>query len=503
MQSDLTWLQQIVQQARRRWWQERLLWEGRWALVAAAFVAGIGAWGAAWVPALAVWSLVGIALCGGGWLLRLLTIARGRPQDQRLRRLLDARLRLPDELLAAGELANPAPLAAIVSEQARRHAETLVWSRDWPLPRIRSHLLAGACLVIWGGLLLYTAWVTSQEPGPWSMRDKWAVRAVAFESLQEDWEKAAETEVAADFSEFAAAMKPLIEEMQTGELTQHDVARELTALDEQLAARQAELETRSWEDLSASLAEAMEAVAGLGPTAAALRREAFDAAAREAGKAAERLEKKQSPAIDEDSAAETTRQLQALAESLQDRGNDAMAGAVRRLAEGVRDQNNPSMAQGMRQLQSGMGEQAKEGRRQEALAMGREQLEALKRMNAANQSHPSGFGPGHLANAFGAEPGREAGQADGANPAGAPGEEEGERELAAITGQFTEGDSVVTTRESAEGSAATTSAGQAADFATYEKLSFEAVRNENLPLNHREVIRRYFEGIRPATQPGE
>ena len=47
----------------------------------------------------------------------------------------------------------------------------------------------------------------------------------------------------------------------------------------------------------------------------------------------------------------------------------------------------------------------------------------------------------------------------------------------------------------------TASGVNAAQFAQYEKLSEQATEDENLPVADRQMIKRYFEDIRPQASP--
>ena len=67
-----------------------------------------------------------------------------------------------------------------------------------------------------------------------------------------------------------------------------------------------------------------------------------------------------------------------------------------------------------------------------------------------------------------------------------------------LTGALDTGDSEITTEKTNEKTRETISGARQAAFRQYEKLSREAIEDENIPLAHRQAIRKYFEMIRPA-----
>jgi hypothetical protein len=97
------------------------------------------------------------------------------------------------------------------------------------------------------------------------------------------------------------------------------------------------------------------------------------------------------------------------------------------------------------------------------------------------------------------KPGHGAGSETDPNRVGAPTELASDRNREHLEGVANEqGDTDTTNLTTLDPNVEHVATRGAANFQAYEKLSQEAIADENLPLAHRQTIRRYFESIRPT-----
>ena len=499
------WLQSLLGKAKQRWWQATLLHHlGRW-LLAVAILFLIWSLAALIWPVTATLLPLALAIIGFSFAASLLTIYTQAPPDHRILAMVDQRLDLPDEMLSAGELDETSSLARMQHAIAEQHTRKIDWRQAWPVRPARYFNIAIVAVVLLGSMLGYTSWVEGLANHMTPPPNKVAVRATAFEEVLEDWEKAAEFDEAAEFEEFAEKLRPMIEQMKEGDMTEREVALELASLEQQMKAKQEALEQTSWDDLTSEMAEAAENIEGLSGMAAALRQQDYERASKEANEAAKKLDQQKRPAVSKNNAEKTAQQLGELGKRMQRRGNQPMAGAMSQMQQGAKQQSNQKMAKGLQQMRQGMQQQGKQQSKSRSLSKGLAQLGKMKEMNAKGMGMMPGLGKGQglmvMMPGQGQQPGgQEAGTGQGSQPGGPETSLDANRETVQLSGIKGEGESEVTTMESQEGSASQVASGKSASFAEYEKLSFEAINNENLPLSHREVIRRYFQGIRPTQE---
>jgi len=508
---DDAWLERVLEYARRRWWLEVVMREGRLGLLlgcgmAALVAVGVLIWpGLAWIGGwvAAVWAMV--------MAVRLVRVWRGRPNERMLLGRVDRGLALPDELLSTWELAQMREGAGdadawersmtYLRRTARGHGATVDWQRIWPLPRVGVGLVAGVGMLIFAMVIGYVGWV-ERLPGVGGDRfNRMKHLAPVFEVVAEDWELAGEQEEGKMFEEFADGLRELLAAMDAGELTEREVVIELAAVKAMMEAMQAELREEDWRAQLRALAREMESQVELNPMAGALNREEWAAAQAEALALEEMMTAPgEGEEWDEAAALELAAALEEWMKALEE--NPELAALLRELAKGREEGERLSPQEAMAALRRMLGNQMSREQREQAIAAALAQLQAMKQMAMQpGGMQPGGMEPG-VASFFspGEEPGEGilAGTEAGEEPQGRAGEAEEERFLAALQGQIGEGESTVTVRESEQGVRAGARGEVALDFSVYEKLSFDAVRNEELPLSHREVIRRYFEGIRPT-----
>ncbi len=477
-------------------------------------LAGIGLAGAALAGGAALWwqprwieawpVAAGLA---GGLLAAVAVGAWFRPVRPRaLLHELDRRLALPDSLLSAAELAGQAEASAWVAAQqsaaleaARQRTAEAGWSRLWPLPWPREGGLALGVLLVMSALFsaLYSLHFATSYEGAAALGNP--RRASAMEALFKDWEESFESpEEAEAMRALMAELVPLRERLENPKASEAEVFSDLNRLEEAVAARRKELESRSLEPHAAEMAGAMESVEGMSAMSAALRRGDFAAARDQAGQLAGQLGKEGQPVPK--GAGEAAERMGQTGEKLAKAGQKQAADAMQQLSEGGKKGDRKRMQSGMERMQKALAGQCNANGECDRLGAQLAQLAAL-RAGLCEGKMPGP--PPPLASLLRQPGGSSAGRHSGGELFGDATESAAARQAEQLTGTAQEeGESVKTTLQSDTGSSATATRRDVAqaDFPTYERLSREAIADESLPAGHRQSIRDYFERIKPPSE---
>jgi hypothetical protein len=412
---------------------------------------------------------------------------------------LDRALQLSDATLSAGELAAEARDEWRERQRSRTLAELnrRSWKEHWPLrwPR-RTWLAAGAVMLLGGALLQrHGALIAAERP-------QLLHRQAQFEALEEvfkDWEQAQPERASEELRALMEALQPLRERMAEGKLTEKEALVALSRVEEKLAAARRELDAQSLESSAAELAGALEPIEGMSSLAAALRRRDFAAAEQLAAKAAEKLDR---PGAELPKGAKdpiNQSRLANLAKNLEQRGQGQVSKALSQMSQGMKQGEPKESARGMKGLSSGLGKQAARNAEAQRLKLQLAQMGQCKECIGSGQSLSQGMSllP-KLSMMKQNQPGKGAGSAIDPNRAGPETQLASNRTEEKLAGTADAGDAEVTTEKTGEAPRESAAAARTAQFQQYEQLSREAIADENIPLAHREAIRRYFERIRPA-----
>ena len=242
---------------------------------------------------------------------------------------------------------------------------------------------------------------------------------------------------------------------------------------------------------------------GLGALAAAVRRGDFGSAQEQAAKSAQAMAAAGARVPQDAQSAEAAERLGKLSRQLGEKGNQGAQQSTAQMQSGLQKGDASQMGQGLQGLQRELAAQSARDAQKGGLS------HQLRQMTAARNSLSDGKGAGQgistvprLTAQRSRQPGKGAGAETDLQRNGPPTGLASDRARESLTGKANEsGQSDTTTLSTVDPTGEHTRAASAARFQSYEKLSEQAVADENIPLAHRQTIRRYFEAIRPA--PGD
>lgn len=437
--------------------------------------------------------------------LILLVAAWARPiDDHRAARALDAHFDLPDHALSAAELKPDAgeDWLRLQHEDTAARLANLDWKTRWPVRWPKFSAAAGVAVVLLAGLVaLRLAFL----PAPVSAASAGASPedAAAIEELLADWEKAAELTEDPQLKELLAELQPLRDQLP--QMSEREMLLALSKLENKLEALREAASKDSLESSAADMAAALENMEGQGALAAALRRKEFEEAAKLAGKEAKKLGEKDARVPAGAESASTQQQMARASEKLSQSGQPEAASAMNQIREGAMKKAAGEMAQGMEKLGKNLGKAGQSQAAQARLGLQLAQLGQCKGGMGEGQGQGQGQGQGRGMSLL-PKLSEQKGKGRGAGSDADPNREKtatdlgSERSLEGLTGLAGEGDSQVETLTSDTPGSEAPRDGRSAQFAPYEKLSQQAISDENLPLAYRESIRKYFEAIRPAAE---
>lgn len=433
-------------------------------------------------------ALAGVAVLGG------LAMAWLRPiSDHRVVRAVDTHFGLPDHTLSAAEL----PTEVGADWRRLQHADTaacladLDWKACWPVAWPKFSAAAGVAVLLLSALVAFRV---AFLPVPAIAAEGTNEDAAAIEEILADWEKTAELTGDPELREILAELQPLRDQLPG--MNEREMLLALSKLENKLEALRESAAKDSMETSAADMAAALEDVEGMGALAASLRRKELAEAARLAEKEAQKLGEKGAKTPAGADNASTQQQMARASERLSQSGQPEAASAMNQTREGGQKKDPSEMSKGLAKLGQSL---AKAGQSQAAQARLGLQLAQLGECKAGMGQKP-GEGIGlSLLPKLSQQKGKGKGAGSETDPdrEKAPTDLGAERSLEGLTGQAGSGDSQVETLASdTPGSEAPRDA-RSAQFAQYEKLSQQAIEDENLPLAYRESIRKYFEAIKP------
>ncbi len=390
---------------------------------------------------------------------------------------------------------------ALALQQLADRLKALDLANQWALSLpLSTRWAAGAALVLTAVLIIAGGVQWQREERRIAHQQSVLEERLALaEEVLEDWEEFASLTEDEELKTFFAEAGRLREK-----LAEHDPLQAMVAIgqmEEQLKAMAAQVEGASIAPHAAAMAGALEAFEGMGALGAALRRNDFQAASREAARGAEALDgaPKAQTAIRRH--AITSETLAATARQAAEKGQKGLADALSAMAQKAKASDkleNRSLSPSLRALRNEFSQEAARRNRGRMAAIGRDQLNTLRQRLQGGQPGECPFLSLAQTNAAG----QQAGRASGGNPFG------DEKEIApagrteqASVGMGEEGDSEITTLSDTQGSGVASGEGGAVALGDYVELSRRAVNDESLPLAHRRAIRTYFERIRPVVEP--
>ena len=403
-------------------------------------------------------------------------------EESRAARQADRQFGLPDDTLTSQELRSEGGTGWLrlqhEDSQARRHAvDWAAWPVRWP----RWSIATGLAVVLLLALVVLRLTIYAPEPPVLVEAAGLTEEAAAIEEMLQDWDKAAEMTEDPDLKELLAELQPLREQLP--DMTEREMLLTLSKIENSLEALR---DAAGRDSLEASAAE----------LAAALRQKDFPKAARQAGEEAEKLSRREAQIPKGADQSATQQAMNTTARKLDASGRSAAASALRQISRGA-EKNDPSgMCQGMKKLGECLAREASRQAAKRRLGLQLAQIGQCK--GGLGQKEGLGAGLSLLPKlSQSSSPGQGAGSETDPNRFGAPTRMEADRTGETLTGVLGEGESETETLSSDAPGGEAPRAGRSAQFAQYEKLSQQAIADENLPLAHRETIRKYFESIKP------
>lgn len=496
MPESLSGLQEPIATARSRMRRQRLVrTAGLWLRGLAGFLV-VALAVMAFFPQFAPGIGLVLGLVAGGACVSLV-VAWIRPiPDHHVARAVDVQFGLPDHTLSASEL----PPEAGTEWLRLQHADTVArltnldWKTRWPVVWPKFSAAAGVAVLLLSALVAFRfaflpVAVTAATSGP-------NEDAAAIEEILADWEKAAELTEDPELKALLAELQPLRDQLPT--MNEREMLLALSKLENKLEALRESAAKDSMETSAADMAAALENVDGMGALAAALRRKEFEEAAKLAEKEAQKLGEKGAKTPAGSDSASTQQQMSKASEKLSQSGQHEAASAMNQTREGGQKKDPSQMSKGLARLGQSL---AKSGQSQAAQARLGLQLAQLGECKGGMGQKPGeGMGRGmSLLPKLSEQKGKGKGAGSETDPdrAKAATDLGSERSLEGLTGQAGAGDSLVETLASDTPGSEAPREGRSAQFAQYEKLSQQAITDENLPLAYRESIRKYFEAIKP------
>ncbi|MEO8207310.1 MAG: hypothetical protein ABI615_14105 [Chthoniobacterales bacterium] len=320
----------------------------------------------------------------------------------------------------------------------------------------------------------------------------------ALDQILKDWEQAQKEKPSESLKKAIEELKPLQERLAKGDMNDKKLMMELSRVETKL---QAMRDAMKAETISAAmaqeLAEALQEMEGTSGLAAALQRNDLAAAQQKASETAKAWDKPGAKALDAPLSEKAQKQLSSLAARSESQKNNEMASAMRQLSSAGRNNDSKQMSQAMKQMQNALEKQSNCQSCQQCLSLQMKQLSACKNCMGDGKNPGASISLIPSLTMSQKKGGKGAGSESNPNLMGAETALNGDRTQEKIKGVAGEGDSDVTTEKTTTPNVAGISAATAAQFQDYEKLSQVAIQDENLPLAHREAIKRYFENIHP------
>ena len=491
--------------------------EHRWRLERA--VASVGAWsvgicvvsalgglalGVITLPRNGIWLAVGLS--GLAWLVGIAAVGirlMRRPSLGSLAKRADAVLNLPDDLLVLSELKEGQenePWRIATWQKLEDVLGKLNLREAWPVKLSRrSGWALGAAVIV----TALTVWLGAVRLGQDNARlareaAEKAERIAAADEMLKDWKEFAEQTHDPELKKLFTDAEKLREALQQKDPMAAMLA--MDRLDQQLGALQAEIDKDSMSSQAGGIADAMESFAGAGAMSAALRNQNYEQAAREAEKLREKLAKKPEESTEVKREAASSEMLQTEAQNASNRGNQNLSNTLNELSKLAKTGSVPNKR--LQGLMQKLGEQfaMEEARQGRGLAarLSKKQMELLRR-KLRGEDPKEGLLLSLCQSCLG-RGGNRAGNGSGGDPRGTPTELASAGVQERVTGTMNDGETQVTVTSSASGTGTSVSGGRKATFSDYVELSQKAVADENLPLAYRQVIRAYFEKIRPVAE---
>jgi hypothetical protein len=357
------------------------------------------------------------------------------------------------------------------------------------LPRVLG--FAAALLLVAVALLVWPVGSQQVEAG---LPDPLAAVVAEAERLEEDlkeFEDLARREHNPDLEKLVQELREKVEEMKQPGVDEREALAKLSEMQAAVAAQQAQYNVGLVDGQLQALGDAMSAARSLDGAGNALQEAKYEKAAKELEKLEEmedlQLERKEAKAVEE--------KLKHVAKGMDDVGLGQLSEAASEMAEGVKGSKG--------KLKKATREIAKEVRRHDRRKKINEVLDAqVARLKDAKSNVERNGGARVKFTYKSLSPSSSWGREISGNVLGEKTKMLAQHQLEELTGTPGEGPSDVETTHSAEGRQQA-ARGYREVYKKYRRMSEAVLDSEPIPLGHRQMIRRYFELIRPQSADGD
>lgn len=441
----------------------------------------------------------------------LLVAAESRlrePDWPRIRRRADRCLGLPDAVLSASEFQEGEAAHGVAPEwRTQQLAQTAAslrqvdWRRVWPVGVSRAGRVAGVVALLAVAFVgwRYAGLRASELPPPSTAQTR--DTAQALRQVFDDWDRSEHDQHDPELRKLLEELRPLREKLARPDaaLEAKEAFKELSRVEDKLAAAQAKLDAQSIQPLAADLAAALEKVDGLGALAAAVRRHDFENAEARAEQAARQMQAPDAKTPQGAQAADAAGKFDTLAQQFGQKGNEGAQQSMGDLKNGLQQNQASEMGKGLGGLKQSLANQNARDAQKRNLSLQLRQMSMCKGGlgNKESLCQSISLVP-KLSLQRSEQAGHGAGRDADPNRTGAGSALAADRTQEKLNGTADEqGENETTNLSTLEPPTEHAGAASAANFRAYEMLSRQAIADENLPLAHRQTIKRYFESIRP------
>ena len=287
-------------------------------------------------------------------------------------------------------------------------------------------------------------------------------------------------------------IEALLSKLDLKTITTKESLRTLSEMEEAFQAAVDALQLETMEESLQELAKTLELAEKMTPIGLTLEKGNYSQAAWELKK----LDAEDLKELSEPERKAIAEEMQILAEKAEDRNQKPLQEAAQKISQALKENDGES---GKAAAESMANEVEKHGVRQE-IAKDLAQQQMMLAMMKANS------GEGNMSGGEGTDKSDKASQTWGAGAAGNPnaGKEtdlQGQRQQQQLTGALTEeGDTLTEMVDSQEMTASQAQRLYQEQFQQYRQLSEVVLDSEPIPMGQRQVIRKYFEAIRPVSK---
>jgi len=443
-----------------------------------------------------------------------LGIYSGKIDRHRLLVRMDAQGKLPDSVLSAGDWESVAtdPWRARQRIETLKMLEKIDWRQAWPVrwPRLLWLPLATSLFLIVMLALVQMNW--TQQTRRAHLAEDLANAPLTAEQLKpleqvfQDWDAAQKIAPSPELEKLLQDLMPMRDQMAEGKMTERQVLLKLNEVQARLQAQKDQLEASSMEPTAQSIADAVKDLDGMSGLAAALQRKDFAAAKEQAAQAQEKYKSGEAKMPEGANAESAASKLADAAQKAS--GNKQASSSLSQMQDGVSKKDGSQMSKGLGGLKDSLSQQAQRDAQGNNLGTQLAQLGDAKSGMGQKPGDGKGQGAGtqmglpQLSLAKSLEQQKGVGTGSDPNHFGAQTQLDANHQQVKITGTAGEGASEKQTESTNDPHMEKTASGvDQAQFDAYKKLSDQATEDESLPVADRQMIKKYFEDIRPQSNP--